>query len=163
MHIAHNNMQSKYNMSDQQLKTTDQQRDLGIIITKDLTWQKQTEKSCKTDNGVLGVLGQRCTGDQIQKQRADAPVIQIHIPPASRTCSEILVPKFKANIDKIEKIQRKTKMIPEIRNHRDHQQIQYLDLISLVHRRLRGQLIEVFKIPASIHYSQCKRALRLRP
>ena len=36
-------------------------------------------------------------------------------------------------------------MIPEIRNHSYHQQIQDLDLISLVQRILRGQLIEVFK------------------
>ena len=36
MLIRHNNMQSNYNMSNQQLQTTDQQRDQGIIITKDL-------------------------------------------------------------------------------------------------------------------------------
>ena len=36
MHIGHNNMQWSYNMSNQQLSTTDQQHDLGIIITKDL-------------------------------------------------------------------------------------------------------------------------------
>ena len=36
-------------------------------------------------------------------------------------------------------------MIPEIRNCSYHQQIQELDLISLVQRRLPGQLIEVFK------------------
>ena len=36
MHIWHNNMKSNYNMSNQQLPTTDQQRNLGIIITKDL-------------------------------------------------------------------------------------------------------------------------------
>ena len=45
MHIGHNNMKSNYNMSNQQLLTTDQQLDLGIIITNDLKWQKQTEKS----------------------------------------------------------------------------------------------------------------------
>ena len=38
MHIGHNNMQVNYNMSNQQLPTTDQQRDLGIVITKDLKW-----------------------------------------------------------------------------------------------------------------------------
>ena len=52
-HIGYNNMQSNYNMSNQQLPTTDQRRDRGIIITKDLKWQKQTEKSCKTANRVL--------------------------------------------------------------------------------------------------------------
>ena len=36
-------------------------------------------------------------------------------------------------------------MIPEIRNHCYHQRIQDLNLISLVQRRLRGQLIEVLK------------------
>ena len=36
MHIGHNNMQRNYSMSNQQLPTTDQQRDLGIVITKDL-------------------------------------------------------------------------------------------------------------------------------
>ena len=53
MHMGHNNMQGNYNMSNQQLPTTDQQRDLGIIITKHLKWQKQTEKGCKTANRVL--------------------------------------------------------------------------------------------------------------
>ena len=53
MHTGHNNMQGNYNMSNQQLPTTDQQRDLGIIITKDLTWQKQTKKSRKTADRVL--------------------------------------------------------------------------------------------------------------
>ena len=53
MHFGHNNMQSNYTMSNQQLPTTDQQWDLGIIITKDLKGQQQTEKSCKTANRVL--------------------------------------------------------------------------------------------------------------
>ena len=47
MHIGHNNMQSNYKMSNQQFPTANQQRDLGIIITKDLKWQKQTEKAAK--------------------------------------------------------------------------------------------------------------------
>ena len=52
IHIRHNNMQGTYNMSNQQLLTTDQQRDLEIIITKDLKRQKQTEKSFKSANRV---------------------------------------------------------------------------------------------------------------
>ena len=72
-------------------------------------------------------------------------------------CSFVLYPdlehavKFwsqhlRRDVAKLWKIQRKaTNMIPEIRNHSYHQRIQDLDLISLVQRRLRGQLIEVFK------------------
>ena len=53
IHIGHNNMQGNYNMFNQQLLTTDQQQDLGIIITKNNKWQKQTEKSCEMANRVL--------------------------------------------------------------------------------------------------------------
>ena len=56
MQIGQKNNLGNYSMSNQQLLTTDQQRDLGIIITKDLKWQKQTEKTCKTANRVLGFI-----------------------------------------------------------------------------------------------------------
>ena len=56
MYIGHNNKQSNYNMYNQQLPTTDQQQDLGIIIIKDLKWQKQREKSFNTENRVLGFI-----------------------------------------------------------------------------------------------------------
>ena len=85
-------MQSYYNMSNQQLPTKDQQRDLGII-TKDVKWQKQTGE--KLQNGQLSI-GVHCQQFQVQKQRTDPPIIQILSPPTSRTCSSILVPTFKA-------------------------------------------------------------------
>ena len=52
-------MQSNYNMSNQQLPTTDQQRDLGIIITKDLKWQKTNREKLQN--------GQQSTGVHYQK------------------------------------------------------------------------------------------------
>ena len=88
--------------------------------------------------------GVHCQQFWVQKQRTDPAIIQIPSPPTSRTCSAILVNKFKAKqIEKIQKIA--TKIIPEIRNHSYHQRIQDLVHISLVQKRLRGQLIEVFK------------------
>ena len=95
MHIGHNNMQRNYNMSNQQLQTTDQQRDQGIIITKDLKWQKQTEKSAKRLFAALSA-GVHSPQFQVQKQRTGPPIIQIPSPPTYRTCSAILVPTFKS-------------------------------------------------------------------
>ena len=52
-------------------------------------------------------------------------------------------PHLRRDIDKIEKIQRRaTNMIPD---HSYHQRIQDHDLISIVQRRLRIQLIKVLK------------------
>ena len=143
MHIGHNNMQSNYNMSNQQLSTTDQQRDLGITITKDLKWQKQAEKSCKTANRVLGFIA---CNFRYKNKELILPLYKSLVCPHLEYAMQFWSPNFRSDIDKIEKIQRRaTKMIPEIRNHSYHQWIQDLDLISLVQRRLQGQLIEVFK------------------
>ena len=119
MHIGHNNMKSNYNMSNQHLPTTDQQRDLGIIITKDLKWQKQTEKSCKTANRVLGVIARnlRCKNKELILQLYKS-LVHPHLEHAVQFWS----PHLRRDIDKMEKIQRTaTKMIPEIRNHSYHQ------------------------------------------
>ena len=138
MHIGHNNMKSNYNMSNQQLPTTDQQRDIGIIITKDLKWQKQTDKSCKTANIALGFIARnfRCKNKELI-----LPLYKSLVRPHLEHAVQFWFTHLRRDIDKMEKIQRRaTKMIPEIRNHSYHQRIQELDLISLVQRRLRGQL-----------------------
>ena len=143
MHIGHNNMQSNYNMSNQQLPTTNQQRDIGIIITKDLKYQKQTVKSCKTANRVLGFIARNF---RYKNKELILPLYKSLVCPHLEHAVQFWSPNLRRDIDKIEKKQRRaTKMILEIRNHSYHQRIQDLDLISLVQRRLRGQLIEVFK------------------
>ena len=143
MHIGHNNMQSNYNMSNQQLQITDQQRDLGIIITKDLKWLKQTEKSCKTANRVLGFIARNF---RYKNKELMFPLYKSLVRPHLELAVQFWSPHLRRNIDKMEKTPSEaTEMIPEVRNHSYHQRIQYLDLISLAQRRLRGQLIEVFK------------------
>ena len=61
MHIGQNNINGNNTVTNQQLPVTEQQRDLGIIITKDLIWQQQTEKSCETGNRVLGFIASNFT------------------------------------------------------------------------------------------------------
>ena len=143
MHIGHNNMQSNYNMSNHQLPTTDQQRDLGTIITKELKWQKQTEKSCKTAHRALGFISRNF---RYKNKELILPLYKSLVRPHLEHAVQFWSQNLRRDIDNIEKIQRRaTKMIPEIRTHSYHQRIQELDLISLVQRRLRGQLIDVFK------------------
>ena len=57
MHIGHKHIQGNYNTSNQQLSTTDQQLNPGIIVTKDLKWQKQTENRRNTAHRVLRFMG----------------------------------------------------------------------------------------------------------
>ena len=111
------------------------QLDLFIFFSE---WQKQTEKSCKTANRVLGFIA---SNFRYKNKELILPLYKSLVRPHLEHAVQLWSPNLRRDIDKIEKIQRKaTKMIPEIRNHSYR-----LDLISLVQRRLLGQLIEVFK------------------
>ena len=94
---------------------TDQQRDLGIIITKDLKWQKQTEKSCRTANRVLGFIARNFRN---KNKELILPLYKSLVRPHLEHAVQFWSPHLRRDIDKMEKIQRRaTKMIPEIRNH----------------------------------------------
>ena len=112
MHIGHNNIQSNYNMSNQQLPTTDQQWDLGIFIMKDLKWQKQTEKSCKVANRVLGFIARNF---RYKDKEMILPLYKSLVRPHLEYAVQFWSPHLRRDIDKTEKIQRRTtKIIPEI-------------------------------------------------
>ena len=56
-------------------------------------------------------------------------------------------PTYRRDVERLERVQaRATKLIPEIRNKGYERRLQALDLLTLEQRRLRGQLIETFKI-----------------
>ena len=98
-HIGHNNMQGNYNLSKQQLPTTDQQWDLGTIIIEDLKWQKQS----KIDIRPTEYTRVHCKQFQLRKQRTDPPMIQILSPPTSHLehAVQFWCAHLKRGIDKI--------------------------------------------------------------
>ena len=120
---------SNNNNTNQQLSTTYQQREQGIVITKNLKFEKQTEKTCKIVNIVLGFIA--CNYKYKNKELNKVPRYKSR-PSTSRICSAILVPIVQRDIEKIEKEQRRaTNIVPGIRNHSYIQRIKNLYLSSL--------------------------------
>ena len=134
MHIEHNNnMQHNYTIANKRLIATEE-RDLRITITKDLKWQKQTEKSGKTANRVQGFIARNFNykGTELMLPLYKS-LVRHHLEFAVQFWS----PHLRRDIDKIERVQRKvTKMFKEIRNHCYQQRLKDLELISLLQRRL---------------------------
>ena len=62
-------------------------------------------------------------------------------------CVQAWRPDLQRDIDLIERVQRRaTKLIPNLKNKSYEDRLKHLDLTTLETRRLRGNLIEVFKI-----------------
>ena len=56
MHMGFNNKQAKYDMNDVQLECVSEEKDLGVIITGDLTWEKQSNEAVMKANRMLGMI-----------------------------------------------------------------------------------------------------------
>ena len=72
--------------------------------------------------------------------------------PYLKYCIQFWSLYYKENINKLERIQRKVpKLIPRLQNKLYEERLKKLNLFSLSKRRLRGDLIEVFRIVHCFH------------
>jgi len=56
VHMRFNNKQAKYDMNDVQLECVSEEKDLGVIITGDLKWEKQCSEAVNKANRMLGMI-----------------------------------------------------------------------------------------------------------
>ena len=81
-----------------------------------------------------------------------------YVRPHLETCAQAWSPYFKKDIDILEKTQRRaTKLIPSLKHLPYEERLRKLNLMPLVQRRLRGDLIETFKFMKGInkvHFSR---------
>jgi len=54
IHIGHINCHADYYMGSTKLETVDEEKDLGVIVSKDLKWDKQCSQAVKKLIGCLG-------------------------------------------------------------------------------------------------------------
>ena len=109
---------------------------VSFVLIEVLKWQKQREKSWKTANRVLVLIARNF---RYENKELILPLYKSLVRPHLEHAVQFWSPHLRRDIDKREKI-----LLCKIKNS-NHQRIQDLDLISLLQRSLRGQLIKVFK------------------
>ena len=144
MHFGHNNSQCDYYLGGIKVKKLNEERDLGIIIHKSLKWNKQCIKAYNSANATLGMIRRSFVN------RDRETIMQLYksiVRPKLEYCIQAWRPYLQKDIDLIEKIQhRATKMIGALKNNTYEERLTILGLTTLETRRIRGDLIEVFKI-----------------
>lgn len=144
MHIGYRNPQSEYFLQGKALESTDSEKDLGVVITSDLKFSKQCIAVEKKAQKLLGYI-KRQFG-----YRNKEIVLSLYnslVRPHLEYAVQFWSPSYRKDITRLERVQaRATKLIPELRHMCYTDRLKELNLFSLETRRLRGQLIEVFKI-----------------
>ena len=144
MHFGANNPHRKYRMDEHILEVTDQEKDLGVMIDPTLKFHVHTSAATKKANQILGVVKKTyTTRDATSISTLYTSMVRPHL----EYGNAIWGPFYVGDAKSVEAVQRRaTKLIPELKNLPYESRLKALKLPSLVYRRKRGDMIQVYKI-----------------
>ena len=144
MHIWQRKEKAKYELLGKELEICNEEKDLGVMITNDLKSSKQCIEVEKKAQKILGYIKRQFT---TRKKETILTLYNALVRPQLEYAVQFWSPTLRKDIDRLEKVQaRATKLIPSVRHMSYERRLAKLNLYSLEKRRLRGQLIETFKI-----------------
>jgi len=148
MHIGHSFGTVYHMMDDSGNSTTIQQiaeeKDLGVHLTEDLKPSIQCVRSAAKARSVMGMVSRNFK----RLDKEDFLLIyKTYIRPRMEYCVQAWSPHLKKDIECLERVQRAaTKRVQGLRHLPYEDRLVYLGLPTLQERRLRGDLIETYKI-----------------
>uniref|UniRef100_A0A8C4XYG1 Reverse transcriptase domain-containing protein n=1 Tax=Gopherus evgoodei TaxID=1825980 RepID=A0A8C4XYG1_9SAUR len=148
MHIGKNNPNYTYNMMGAHLATTSQEKDLGVIVDSSLKMSTQCAEAVKKANSMLGIIKK---GIENKTENILLPLYKSMVHPHLEYCVQMLPPHLKKDILALEKVQKRaTKMIRGLERVPYEERLKRLGLFSLEKRRLRGDMIEAYKMMTDV-------------
>ena len=147
MHIGHS-FQTKYYMGEdsarKELESMHQERDLGVIVTSDLKSSSQCLKSAATARKVIAMVRRTLRNLDIADFRL---IYKTYIRPHMEFCIQAWSPNFVKDIDVLERVQKAaTNLVLMLRKYNYATRLRIIGITSLEERRLRGDMIEVYKL-----------------
>ena len=144
VHFGKHNVNHTYNLGNTDLKSSQRERDLGVIVDSSGKWAEQCNVAVKNANCTLGIIKRH-----IKSRRKDI-MLKLYkslVRPKLEYCVQAWCPYLKKDIENIERVQhRATRLIQECRDFSYENRLVSTGLIRLEKRRERGDLIEVFKL-----------------
>ena len=131
-------------MGGRVLEVVNVESDLGVIVQNDLKVSQQCSKGVKTANKILGMINKTIS------YKSEVVILQLYkslVRPHIEYCIQAWRPRLIKDISLIESVQhRATRLISSLKGLSYNDRLSKLKLTTLETRRLRGDLIEVFKI-----------------
>ena len=133
-----------YYLGDHALKNVDEVKDLGILVDSKLQFNNHLSSKVNKANQMWGMIRRafKHMNEDIFR-KLFCSLVRPHL----EYSIQFWAPYLRKNINQIESVQRRaTKCIPGYRNLSYEDRLKKLKLPSLAYRRLRGSMIEVYKI-----------------
>ena len=144
MHFGYNNPCLEYTMEGEKLMLTESEKDLGVVIHSTLKPAAHIANCVKKANQMLGMIQRTIT---YKNKRILLLMYKSLVRPHLEYAVQAWSPHQLGHIRLIEGVQRRfTRMIPELKSLTYEARLKRLNLTTLEIRRIRGDLIEVYRI-----------------
>jgi ribonuclease P/MRP protein subunit RPP40 len=144
IHMGKNNKEFEYKLGESVVKKSQKERDLGVIIDSSGKSSEQCILSVKKANAVLGMIKRNIN---FKSKEIMVRLYKALVRPHLEYCVQVWSPYLRKDINMLERVQRRaTKMIEGYWDMEYSERLKKLGLISLEKRRVRGDLIQVFKM-----------------
>ena len=148
LHLGKKNQEYEYTMTNEseerrELSSVQHEKDLGVIIDTKLTFRDHVAAIAGKANRILGMIRRTFQFlDQNTFITLDKALVRPHLEYASTVWS----PRFKRDMNTVERVQRRaTKLVPGLKDMTYNERLRALNLPTLAFRRIRADMIQVFK------------------
>ena len=119
-------------------------KDLGVFVQESQGVGLQVQQVIKKANGILSFIAR---GMEFKNREVMLQLYKVLVSPHLEYCVQFWSPYLRKEILTLEEVQRRlTRLIPELRGLAYEERLRRLGLYSLEFRRMRGDLIETYKI-----------------
>ena len=142
------------------LENVDQEKDIGVIIDSNLEFDKHINAKINKANSMFSIIRRSF---QFLSQQNFIPLYKSLVRSHLDYASSVWNPYKQKHIDALENVQRRaTRQLPTLSKLPYEERLQTLKLPTLAYRRVRGDMIEVYKIMNEIYDTDVTSFLKTR-
>ena len=133
----------QYVLCNNELEHVSAEKDLGVTIDEDLRFEEHITRKIQVANGIVGQIRRSFSFLNAETFRR---LYVAFVRPHLEYCQAVWSPHLLRNIDALENVQiRATKLVDGLAHLDYPERLRRINLPTLVHRRRRGDMIEMFK------------------
>uniref|UniRef100_A0A803K1Z4 Reverse transcriptase domain-containing protein n=1 Tax=Xenopus tropicalis TaxID=8364 RepID=A0A803K1Z4_XENTR len=143
MHLGCKNMQAPYTLNGTALGKSIMEKDLGVLVDNKLGCSKQCQAAAARANRVLSCIKR---GIDSREEGVILPLYRALVRPHLEYAVQFWSPVLKRDITELERVQRRaTKLVKGMESFSYEERLAKLGLFTLEKRRLRGDMITMYK------------------
>ncbi len=149
--------EAAYTLGGKRIKQITQEKDIGVIVDNKLSFDQHIASVANKGNRIMWAI-RRCYThlEEVSFRHLFRGLVRPHLEYAQ----PVWKPYKRGQIHKLEQVQRRaTKLVPTLRDRPYPERLQRLLLPTLAFRRLRGDMIETFKITHGLYDPRTTRGL----